>query len=364
MTIIYLTAGLALLTVGGELLIRGASRFAVAIGVPPLVVGLTVVAFGTSAPEFSVSVYAALEGQADLSLGNVVGSNIFNVLFILGVSALIIPLTVSPQVLKFDTWIMVAASVATLLVSLDGAVQREEGYLLLVALVVYAAWTIWAGRRAAKREAVEFEHRYASPDRGFVSWLADIGLIVGGLVLLVIGSRWLVVAAIEIARSLGVSELVIGLTILAVGTSLPEVAASVIAAVRGQRDIAVGNVIGSSIFNILGVLGASATFASTGVPVEPGARVFDIPVMIAVAVACLPIFFTGGGIARWEGALFLAYYAAYTAYLLLTAYQHAALATFRFAMVWFAIPLTAVTLGVIAYRQWRGAPLGERAPAS
>ncbi len=363
MTSLLLLAGLVLLTIGGELLIRGAARLATAIGVPALVVGLTVVAFGTSAPELSVSVYAALEGQADLSLGNVVGSNIFNVLFILGLSSLIVPLTVAPQILRFDVWVVLAASVVTLLISLDGKIGREEGYLLLVALIAYTAWTIRAGRRAAKSEGAEFEREYSTPHRSIVAWLLDISFIVGGLILLVIGSRWLVTAAIDIARNLGVSELVIGLTIVAAGTSLPEVAASLIAALRGQRDIAVGNVIGSNLFNILGVLGVSSTFSGAGIKVDPGAQSFDIPVMIAVSVACLPIFFTGRCIARWEGGLFLTYYVAYTAYLLLHAYEHAALETFRHAMIWFAIPLTAVTLAVIAYRHWRQSGAGERLAA-
>jgi cation:H+ antiporter len=178
-------------------------------------------------------------------------------------------------------------------------------------------------------------------------------MIIAGLALLVLGAHWLVSGAVEIARFLGVSELIIGLTIVAGGTSLPEVAASIVASLRGERDIAVGNVVGSNLFNILAVLGLSSLVSPVGIPVSPAALSFDIPVMIAVAVACLPIFFTAHLIARWEGALFFGYYLAYTSYLILGALQHRAIETFSAAMLWFGFPLTAITLLVLAVRAWR-----------
>ena len=183
--------------------------------------------------------------------------------------------------------------------------------------------------------------------------LRNIGLVIVGLVLLVVGARWLVDGAVSIARALELSELVIGLTIVAVGTSLPEVATSVIASLRGERDIAVGNIVGSNLFNILAVLGLSAVVAPNGVNVPVAALQFDIPFMIAVAVACLPIFFTGYRIARWEGALFLAYYVAYTIYVILDAAKHDALPAYSTVLLEFAVPLTAVTLGLLAVRAWR-----------
>uniref|UniRef100_A0A832I322 Calcium/sodium antiporter n=1 Tax=Eiseniibacteriota bacterium TaxID=2212470 RepID=A0A832I322_UNCEI len=365
-TLALFVAGLALLIVGAEALVRGASRLAVAFGIPPLVVGLTVVAYGTSSPEMAVSVQSALSGRggADLALGNVVGSNIFNVLFILGLSALVAPLTVAVQLVRFDVPVMVALSLLTLGLATTGSViDRFEGVLLVAGAVAYTTFLVVQGRResqASKAADDEFAQEYGhAGERRGRTWV-NVLLVFAGLGLLVLGSRWLVSGATEIARAFGVSELVIGLTIVAAGTSLPEVATSVLATLRGERDIAVGNVVGSNIFNILAVLGLSGAVAPGGVPVAAAALDFDIPVMIAVAVACLPIFFTGFRIARWEGALFLAYYVAYTAWLVLHAQEHDAIHTVGPAFRWFVLPLTAVTLAVLGAREWRA----RRAPAA
>jgi cation:H+ antiporter len=324
--------------------VRGASRLAAAIGISPLVIGLTVVAFGTSSPEMAVSVMSAYEGQADLAVGNVVGSNIFNVLFILGLSAAIAPLLVSRQLIRLDVPIMIGVSVLLLLLVLDGNINRLDGAIFFAGIIAYTAFQIFQARRE-KKEA-ESEEAIEKPTTP-LQWLINIGLVLGGLVLLVIGSNWLVDGAIFIAQSLGVSELVIGLTIVAAGTSLPEVATSVIASIRGQRDIAVGNVVGSNIFNILAVLGLSGLVSPQTINVAASALTFDIPVMIAVALACLPIFFTGRVIARWEGFVFLAYYVIYTVYLILAATQNAALTTLNAALIWFVLPITAITLVVM-----------------
>jgi cation:H+ antiporter len=344
MTIFLLIVGLGLLIVGAEALVRGASRLAAAIGISPLVIGLTVVAFGTSSPEMAVSVMSAYEGQADLAVGNVVGSNIFNVLFILGLSAAIAPLLVSRQLIRLDVPIMIGVSVLLLLLVLDGNINRLDGAIFFAGIIAYTAFQIFQARRE-KKEA-ESEEAIEKPTTP-LQWLINIGLVLGGLVLLVIGSNWLVDGAIFIAQSLGVSELVIGLTIVAAGTSLPEVATSVIASIRGQRDIAVGNVVGSNIFNILAVLGLSGLVSPQTINVAASALTFDIPVMIAVALACLPIFFTGRVIARWEGFVFLAYYVIYTVYLILAATQNAALTTLNAALIWFVLPITAITLVVM-----------------
>jgi len=342
--------GLGLLVVGAEALVRGASRLAAAAGVSPLVVGLTVVAYGTSSPEMAVSVQAALGGQADMALGNVVGSNIFNVLFILGLSALIAPLVVHQQLVRIDVPIMVGVSVLVLLMASDGRIGRGEGVLLVVGMLAYTAFALWLSRRETKAVQREYADAFAVAPGGIGRWMGNGALIAGGLGLLVLGAHMLTGAAIELARAFGVSELVIGLTLVAAGTSMPEVATSLMATLRGERDIAVGNVVGSNIFNILGVLGVSAMVAPNGVAVPAAAMTFDVPVAIAVAFACLPIFVSGLAIARWEGALFLAYYVAYVVVLYLDSSGHAAAPVYNWVMLSFVIPLTVMTLAVVVGR--------------
>jgi len=350
----WLVAGLLVLTVGAELLVRGASRLAAAARISPLVIGLTVVAFGTSAPEMAVSIKSGLTGQADIALGNVVGSNIFNVLFILGLSALLTPLVVSLQIIRLDAPIMLGVSLVLVVMAYDGVVSRIDGALLAAGLIVYTGLAIRQGRKESRSAAAsEFAVEFAEEARGAGRIARDVALVVVGLGALVLGATWFVDAAVGLARGFGVSELIIGLTIVAAGTSLPEVATSVVASLKGEREIAVGNVVGSNIFNVLGVLGATAVVAPEGVPVAPAALTFDLPVMTAVAFACLPIFFTGHKIARWEGATFLAYYVAYTSYLVLMATRHDAATTLGEVMIWFVLPLTAVTLAVTTYRAVR-----------
>ncbi len=349
-TLLLFLAGFVLLVIGAEFLVRGASRLARAAGISPLVVGLTVVALGTSSPELAVSIGAAMRGQADLAIGNVVGSNIFNVLLILGLAASITPLLVQRRLVQLDVPVMIAASLLPLLFGWNGRISRLEGALFVAGAVGYTAWLVLASRRERGGDARD---EVQEPGSGAAGLALQGLLIVAGLALLVLGSRWLVGGAVAIARWMGLSELIIGLTILAAGTSLPEVAASVVAAIRGERDIAVGNVVGSNILNILTVLGASAVVAPGGIAVAPSALAFDIPVMIGVAVACLPVFFTGHLIARWEGTLFLGYYLAYTAYLFLDAVEHDHLETFGLVVGWFVLPLTVVTLGIGAARAMR-----------
>jgi cation:H+ antiporter len=359
-TFALLVLGLVLLVAGAEALVRGGSRLAVALGISPLVIGLTVVAYGTSAPEMAVSVKSAWSGQADLALGNVVGSNIFNVLLILGLSAAITPLVVSAQLVRLDVPLMIGVSVTAFLMGLDGRIGRLDGALLFAGALTYTLLLIRQSRKESAAIQPEFSGEYGPRPASPPSRLVDGLLVLGSLGLLVLGSRWLVAAAVTLATSLGVSELIIGLTIVAAGTSLPEVATSITAAVRGERDIAVGNVVGSNIFNILAVLGASALVAPGGVAVSPAALRFDVPVMIAVAIACLPVFASGHLIARWEGLLFLFYYAAYTLYIVLQASRHDALPAFSAAMVTFVLPLTALTLLLVGRRAWRE----RRAPAA
>lgn len=338
--------GLVLLAVGGEILVRGASRLAALAGISPLVIGLTVVAFGTSAPELAVSLKASYDGETDIAVGNVVGSNILNVLFILGLSALIAPLRVSSQLIRADIPLMIAASIAMLLLGLDGAISRLDGIGLFSGLLIYTGLTLLKSRKlnvlAKEQFKEEIERRLMKASALRVVW--QFILIGAGLALLTGGARWLVDGATTLARLAGMSELLIGLTIVALGTSLPEAATSVLASLRGERDIAVGNVVGSNIFNILCVLGLSASVVPHGVQVSTTALRLDIPIMIGVAVACLPIFFTGHLIARWEGGLFLAYYVAYTIYLILDETAPAVSHTFGFVMLSAVVPLTAVAL--------------------
>jgi len=344
-----------LLVAGAEVLVRGAAKLAAQFGISPLVIGLTVVAFGTSAPETAVSVQAALNGSGDIAIGNVVGSNIANVLLILGMTALVAPLVVSRQLIRLDVPIMIGASLVTFGLAWDGELSRIDGALLFTAVVVYTLFLIISSRREKAAEVDdEFAKEFgldepAKPHAGLI----NAGLVIAGLVLLVVGSNFLVEGAVALARALGLSELVIGLTVIAIGTSLPELATSIMAAFRGERDIAVGNIVGSNIFNLLCVLGLASLVSPQAIGVSSNALAFDFPVMIAVAVACLPIFFAGYCIKRWEGALFVAYYVAYTLYLVLTSTGRPFAETFGDAMLGYALPLTAITLLVIAGRAWK-----------
>ncbi len=360
MAMLLLVAGFALLIVGAEAMVRGASKFAAAVGIPPVIIGLTVVAFGTSSPELAVSIMSGFSGEADIAVGNVVGSNIFNVLLILGVSALIAPLVVAQRLVQIDVPLMIVASVMMGMLGLDGKIGRGDGLLLFAGVIGYTLFLLRQSRAEKAQIQEEYNKEFGvGAGKSGDGRLGNIGLVIGGIAMLVLGSRWLVDGAVAIAQYLGVSELIIGLTIVAVGTSLPEVATSVVASLRGERDIAVGNVVGSNLFNILAVLGLAGILVPAGIDVSESALKFDIPVMIAVAVACLPIFFTGHAIARWEGGLFLGYYVAYTVYLVLDATSYAGLPLFAAAMIWFVVPLTAVTLIVLTVRAVRGGNPGH-----
>ena len=354
MTLLLFVAGLVALIAGAELLVRGASKLALSFGISPLVVGLTVVSFGTSAPEMAVSVGAVLGGTTDIAIGNVVGSNIFNVLFILGLSALITPLVVNIQLIRQEVPIMIGASLLLLALSLDGKLGLFDSGLLFALLLAYTVFLVRQSRAEtqAARDEYAAEVKSSAPGAWDARLPVQLLLIVVGLGLLVLGSEWLVSSSIVFAKALGVSDVVIGLTIVAAGTSMPEVAASVMAAIKGERDIAVGNVVGSNLFNILGCLGLAGLVAGGGgLVVPPSVLNFDIWVMIAVALACLPVFVTGREIARWEGGVFMLYYVAYAAYVVLAAKQHDALGVFSSTMLGFVIPITVVTLVVMTLRR-------------
>lgn len=345
-----LLGGGIFLIVGAEALVRGASRMAARLGISPLVIGLTVVAYGTSAPEMAVSVMAGMSGKGAIALGNVLGSNIFNVLLILGISAMFVPLAVSQQLVRMDVPLMIGVSVLAFLLARDGVIGRVDGLVLTAGATFYTIVLIGLGRRAEvqKGPLPSADGSAAAGRPSGKQGLMNAVWVFAGLGLLVLGSRWFVSGAVVIARRWGLSEMITGLTIVAAGTSLPEAATSVMASLKGERDIAVGNVVGSNIFNLLAVLGLTGLTAPEGVPVSASALNFDFPIMMAVALACLPIFVSDLSISRWEGGLFLAYYAAYTTYLVLAATGHGFLRGFTAAMIWFVLPLTATTLIAIA----------------
>jgi cation:H+ antiporter len=354
LTVVLFLAGGGLLVLGAELLVRGASQLAASLGISPLVVGLTVVAFGTSAPEIAVSVQASASGQGDLALGNVVGSNISNLLLILGLAAVISPLVVAQQLIRRDVPLLIGVSLLVVVLALDGALGAIDGALLLGGALAYTVFAVRQSRRESAAVEAEYVAEFGVRQRPTLrQWLMRVGSVLVGLALLTLGSRWLVDGAVALAQVLGVSDLIIGLTVVAVGTSLPEIASSVLASLRGERDIAVGNVVGSCLFNLLAVLGLAGLVAPGGITVPASALAFDLPVMLAATVACLPIFLHGGAILRWEGGLFLGYYGAYTLYLLLAASQSALLPPFRVAMLVFVLPLTAMTLAVLLVRGLR-----------
>jgi len=355
--VICLLGGFATLVIGAELLIRSSSRMAAALGISPLVIGLTVVAYGTSAPELAINLVAVHSGKADIAFGNVVGSNIFNILFILGICGMISALRVDAQLIRVDVPIMIAASLVVLLMALDGRIGRLDGAALAAGIVAYSVFSIRESRRAGRKLKEQYAHEYGPPPGGRRRMGAYVAGFLGGLVLLTAGSRWLVEGATAAARALGVSELVIGLTVIAAGTSMPEVATSIIAAIRRERDLAVGNLVGSNLFNLMSVLGFASIFSPEGISVCRQALVFDLPFMIAVAVACLPIFFTGHTIARWEGALFFGYYVFYTFELFVLARDWEEGQRLVWGISAFVIPLTLVTLGISVYRSLpKGAP--------
>jgi cation:H+ antiporter len=363
MVIGLLLGGLVLLVVGGELLVRGASKLALVAGISPLVIGLTVVAFGTSAPELAVSVQAGLAGNPNIAVANVVGSNIFNVLFILGLCAIILPLMVAQQLIRLDVPIMIGVSLLVYVMAVDGRLGLTDGLLLFAGIIIYTIWAIRKSRQETKAVQAEYDQEYGENPgtrHGPLEILLNVGFVIGGLAVLILGARWLVDGAIALAQSLGVSDVVIGLTIVAAGTSMPEVAASVVAAIRKERDIAIGNVVGSNIFNILAILGISGMITPGGLVVAPTMASFDMLVMIGVALACLPIFFSGYAIARWEGAVFLAAYVAYTVYLIFTATNHSALPLYANVMTYAVLPLLVIALTVLGVRALNG---GNKQPA-
>ena len=297
---ILVLAGLVGLFLGGEALVRGSVGIAKRLGMSALLIGLTVVGFGTSTPELLVSVQAALRGAPDIAIGNIVGSNIANILLIAGLTSLVWPIRVSGGTLKRDLSVMLAATLVLVPIFMTGQISRLAGFLLLAALIGYLAW---AYLKPGDADGDDVDGAVPTSIPMSLLW------VVGGLVVLILGARFLVTGATNIARDFGLSEAFIGLTIVAVGTSLPELATSIIAAFRRQSEIAIGNIVGSNIFNVLGILGVTAIIAP--IPVQPRFLTFDLPVMIAASVLMAVLLLTRPVIGRLLGVLLLVAYVAY-----------------------------------------------------
>lgn len=351
--LLQIVFGFVLLVAGAEIMVRGAAQIAARFGIPPLVIGLTVVAFGTSAPELAVAIQSALNDQADIAMGNVIGSNILNILLILGLAAMITPLIVGSRIVRTDVPILIGVSLLFFGMAFDGHISVIDGMLLFGGSVVYTVFAIVSAKKESSESNADAQ---GSDDEGEPKTshpALSLLLVVVGLVMLVLGADFLVASAVVIARWLGVSELLIGLTVISIGTSLPELATTVIAAMRGMRDMAVGNVVGSCLFNILAVTGAAAVFSGNGLAVDPALIHFDLPVMLAATVACLPIFATGHLIARWEGLLFFLFYIAYTTYLIMVTHSAESVELMHKAMLGFVIPLTFITLLLLWFGELR-----------
>lgn len=343
-TAIWFIIGLASLIGGAEMLVRSASSLAVRFGISKLIVGLTVVALGTSAPELAVSIESGLAGKTDIMLGNIVGSNISNILLILGIAALILPLKVNVKLIRVDVPVMIGITVLLFLFALNGSIAFWECLILIALLITYFLFLFRENKHT--RAEADVERLPVSVPAQFI-----VGII--GLILLVLGAHWLVDSAVIFAEMAGISELIIGLTIVSIGTSLPEIVTVIVAALKVERDIAVGNVIGSNILNILVVLGISGLFIPESIPVQPALLRFDLLILIAASFACLPIFFTRHKIDRLEGGVFLALYISYISYLFLASTRHAMLDVFSNTMLFFVLPLITVTILSVFIHEWR-----------
>lgn len=310
LSVLYVLSSLVLLYFGASWLVKGSSSLAIKAGVSPLIAGLTVVAFGTSSPELVVSVNVALSGHGNIAIGNVIGSNLFNICIILGISAVITPLKIKMQLLKIDIPILIITTIVFMLLFADRHISRLEGGILLVGIILYTTLNIILARREKDKEVIDEFNETVS--NGKIKWYFSAGMIVLGIGVLVAGSEILVKGAVDIARSLGVGDTIIGLTIIAAGTSVPELASSIVAVMKKEYDIAIGNVIGSNIFNILGIIGISGI-------INPLSAIaisnIDLYIMLGVTFLLLPFFRTNYTLKRDEGIFMIGLYLMYLYYL-------------------------------------------------
>jgi cation:H+ antiporter len=315
--VIWFLAGLAALVVGAEVMVRGGAKVASRFGISPIVIGLTVVSIGTSVPELAVGVVAAVEDNGALAVGNIAGTNVVNLLLVLGLSALLLPLALEMRTLRFELPVMAGAAVLLWLLAIDGVLSRIDGLVLTIGAVVYTVAVTRAARREGQDAAAEFTEAY--PDSKASERTAlHVGMTLAGMAIIVVGAERLVDAAVGMARQFGVSDALIGLTVVAIGTSAPELATTIVSTLRGERDIAIGNLLGSSIYNILLILGITCLVPAHGLALPPELVRIDIPIMVAVALVCIPIFISGRRVSRVEGGVMVAAYLAYLAFLLMT----------------------------------------------
>ena len=320
----WFLAGLGALVLGAEVMVRGGAKIASRLGISPIVVGLTVVSIGTSMPELAVGVVAASEGNGALAVGNIAGTNVVNLLFVLGLSALLLPLALQMRTLRFELPVMAAAALLLWVLVADGVLSRLDGLVLVIGAIVFTVVVIRASRRESRDVQAEFADAYpadgtTTPEQVSGSRTAlHVGMTLGGIAVIVVGADWLVDAAVGMAREFGVSDALIGLTVVAIGTSAPELVTTVVSTLRGERDIAVGNLLGSSIYNILLILGITALVPAHGLALPTVLVRIDIPIMVAVTLVCIPIFISGRRVGRTEGAVMVVAYLAYLAFLLTT----------------------------------------------
>jgi len=355
MTYVLLVLGLVILVLGAELLVRGSVQLASLARISPLIIGLTVVAFGTSAPELAVSAVSSYGGEAEIALGNVLGSNIFNVALILGLSATIIPLTVASQLVRLDVPLMIGVTIGVWLAAFDGMLQLWEGIVMWVLFVFYTGWLVISGRKETidTDESLEENKTDEASEVRRPVWMRSVinlSLVVFGLALLVAGAHLLVESATTIARQFGVSDIIIGLTIVAAGTSLPELATSIVAAFKGERDIAIGNVVGSNIFNLLVVLSTATIFSGGGIAVSSEVFWFDLSIVVWIALLCWPMFVSHGVLSRSEGIIMLVVYLLYTGLLVLDASGFQQTASYKTIFCFGVMP---ATLAIISLMSWR-----------
>nr|BFD39642.1 calcium/sodium antiporter [Pseudomonas sp. FFPRI_1] len=337
-----------LLIAGAELLVRAAIRLAARLHVRPLIIGLSIVAVGSSAPQMAISLQATLADNTDIAVGSVIGSNIFNILVTLGLSALIIPLRVSRQLVRLDIPLMIGASLLVYVLAYNEHLTPADGLILLAALALYLVLLLRQSKHAQRPHSPA-----PAGQRSFLPRFSSMLLVLLGLGLLVLAGHLLLGAAVTVADDLGLSERVMGLTVIAVSTSLPQLATSLLAALRGQREIAVGNIIGSNLFNLLGVLGFTALMAPTPLSVSPNALDFDLPVMLGVAVLCLPVFYSGYRVTRAEGLLFLGLYLAYGLHVVSFTTGMPLAGKLEHLMLFFVLPALVAFLLFSSLRAWR-----------
>ncbi len=349
-TIALFIAGLVALIAGAELFLKAVDHFGLKWGISPLIMGLTVVAFATGAPELAISIKAAASGSADLVLGNIIGSNVANILLILGITSLIAPINITRRIIKIDVPIVIVVSIVLMILSFDGKLTTIDGVILLAGFIAYSIYTYIHIQRSKEEETEQiFEYEKTMDELAKGNWfyIKNGGMLLIGLVMIVLGSNWMVESAVEIATILGLSELVIGLTIVSIGTSLPEVATSLSAARKGNADIAVANVLGSNLYNVLLTLGLTLIIAPNVLDVSAKAISLDLPFMVAVSIACIPIFIAGFNLTRMDGFIFLFYYLSYLTYLVLDAVSSTFVPTIELAMLWIIVPAT------VFYMIWR-----------